>query len=696
MQLTPQTSNPRPKSGDKTLILPKTIVEANSIIEAKKLDDVAVKLLETGAYHPCEPDESIPGTPDARARRLLYEVENKLSKISAYLSEIQVYDPLMLKNVEYRVERGKSWVQIAEEETRAFAPIEEKLDKVIERIRKAREVLRELEEIRASLEPLKDLDISLDRIESTKMLFISLGFIEAELLSKLEAGARELKHYALLTHKVSDKKVLVLLITVAEEKQRALQALRDSGFQPLSIPEGLPRNPSEAYRVVVSEINRFAEEIRKAREEIRSKSDELMLKYNVFYTIREALRVIATAKVKGRLAFLRGYIVEGEEEKVANAVKDACREACVLTLGGKVRGAKEVRVPTSYKVPKLLKPFHSIVEDYGTPAPNEIVPTLFLAVTFPLLYGFMFPDAGHALAIILFGLFMIHTARGREGRRNIGLLATYLGTAAFIIGFLSGEFFGPLVPFREVVWKGHSPITPPIEMEGGGNIMFMITVSLRIAAIMLITGVLMGVINSLLAREYKDALLVRVPKAIMFTSATYPFLIWSASRAGHVIYDAVLGGAVSIEAKIVRYGFLLGLLALLLLEPLYDAIKHGAKHFVGKLGIMLLEVYDTLIMVVGNTASFMRILGLSLAHAGLMIGFGELALMVMGGGGIVRLLCGVIVYIIGNLLTIGLEGIVVYAHTLRLHYYEWFTKFYSGTGVPFRPVRQAARIVFVT
>ena len=50
-------------------------------------------------------------------------------------------------------------------------------------------------------------------------------------------------------------------------------------------------------------------------------------------------------------------------------------------------------------------------------------------------------------------------------------------------------------------------------------------------------------------------------------------------------------------------------------------------------------------------------------------------------------LLSVLVIIFGNLVAIVLEGIIASVQALRLEYYEFFGKFFSGSGQPFKPFR---------
>jgi V/A-type H+-transporting ATPase subunit I len=129
------------------------------------------------------------------------------------------------------------------------------------------------------------------------------------------------------------------------------------------------------------------------------------------------------------------------------------------------------------------------------------------------------------------------------------------------------------------------------------------------------------------------------------------------------------------------------LLVLFLREPLYGLFSrtalfpHGVFSFIME-GVV--ELIDTLSYFMGNTVSFVRVGAFALAHSGLSLAFMKLFELVGGGIG------GITVLVFGNLLIIVLEGMVVSIQTMRLEYYEFFSKFYSGSGHPFTPFRLAA------
>ena len=202
---------------------------------------------------------------------------------------------------------------------------------------------------------------------------------------------------------------------------------------------------------------------------------------------------------------------------------------------------------------------------------------------------------------------------------------------------------------------------------------------------MLSFGTLLGVVDSYIKRDYEALLASKLPAFIFFTSVTLPFLVVpDAAEAGGIIKEAIFTlGSAGILQAIVFYGAVIGLVWKMLGEPIILALE-GENPLHG-LGSSFMEAYEMIAMILGNVPSFLRILGLGLAHAGLMLGFTKLY-HILAEGGIIGLVMGIIVYIIGNLLVAGLEAIIAFAHSLRLHFYEWFSKFYSGGGISFEPL----------
>ena len=102
-------------------------------------------------------------------------------------------------------------------------------------------------------------------------------------------------------------------------------------------------------------------------------------------------------------------------------------------------------------------------------------------------------------------------------------------------------------------------------------------------------------------------------------------------------------------------------------------------------GLYIFEVFHNLLSFLSNTISFLRLAAFALNHVGLSLAVFMLSDMVtsLPGGFFAK----IAILVIGNVVIIGLEGLIVFIQTLRLEYYEFFSKFYKGGGVSFKPVR---------
>ncbi len=474
----------------------------------------------------------------------------------------------------------------------------------------------------------------------------------------------------------------------------------------LEIPRDLPPIPAEALRQAREELENLPALLQRHVPLLR-KALVLIDAAKRLVAILEAVKPLKT------LALIHGYVAAGkmkalEESMKRNNVTYSAIVAETETSSHGHEGSKEERLPPSYfKVSGFLAPFADLLGMGGFPRPREIVPAAVMAITLPIIYGLMFPDLGHGIVLVLIGYYLFYKKMRSE---NLGKLVIIFGSAAIITGFLSGEFFGAypaLVSWLTHIWHGHPPLASPLHpiaeevVEGGGEIpqgavqhllYNAIYVSLAIGAFVLTLSSIFAMINGINLRD-KEMLVAGLGKTLVFGSVALALLGGPfAANASHPIEAAaqVLKDAGltitphTVMGATVRTLFVVGLIIAMIAPIIYG---HGGFGERGMAGFM--EAFDLLLMAIGNTASFMRIMGLMLAHSGLMFGF--LILAVISGP-----ILGPIVYILGNILVIGLEALVAYAHSLRLHFYEMFSKFYIDGGRLYAPIEIPPRVKITT
>ncbi len=328
-------------------------------------------------------------------------------------------------------------------------------------------------------------------------------------------------------------------------------------------------------------------------------------------------------------------------------------------------GAAAVPLPRPAMVepPTLLRPrplatrFRPLVDTYGATRYADIDPTPFAAASFVLMFGIMFGDVGHGLVLAALGLLLRRTRSPRlQGLRPLWPFAVAGGLAAAAFGLLYGEAFGPtgLVP---VLWM--RPLDAPLRM---------LAAAIAVGAVLLALGYAIGIVN-----RWRE----------------------SGARTALVAPSGLAGLAVFAGAGALAAGLYLGTAPLAVAGAIVVAcgvLLLGAG-FIAEAGLSgagitqaVVEVFDAVVRVGANVASFARLAAFGLMHAA--IGAVVLAgASYLWGGGAALALAAILLFVVGNSAAFALEALVAGVQAMRLEYYELFSRIFSGEGESFAPWR---------
>jgi V/A-type H+-transporting ATPase subunit I len=257
-------------------------------------------------------------------------------------------------------------------------------------------------------------------------------------------------------------------------------------------------------------------------------------------------------------------------------------------------------------------------------------------------------------------------------------------------GAVFGEFFGlslyKFLPIPSVIEIIQRPLngnpTPNI-----GNIEIVMVASVLIGMAHLTTGLALNIYEGWKAGETLELLTEKLPALSMYLSGVgYGIAFVGAGFKFDVLASsspAPLLGVPSNELGAVSLAVLLPSMFVLLAGKAV-AVKLGKIQHIS-IGSALanggLEVFEKILQFLSNTISYVRLAVMLLVHAVLLM---IVNLMFPLSNPIL-----IPAWIIFNLLVLALEGLIVYVQDLRLHVYEFFTKFYKGTGTPFRSILPA-------
>jgi V/A-type H+-transporting ATPase subunit I len=207
------------------------------------------------------------------------------------------------------------------------------------------------------------------------------------------------------------------------------------------------------------------------------------------------------------------------------------------------------------------------------------------------------------------------------------------------------------------------------------NIMLILIVSIGAGVILLNLAYLIGITNNAISRNWGHLIFGHTGLAGYLL-----FLSLLALLAANLLPGFPLPVSLILVVAIVAA------LAVMFSEILINLIEGHRPLLEGGLGTYFIqapvELFEAVISIFSNTLSFVRVGAFAVAHGGLSSVIFILAELAGGEGGIGYW----IVLVIGNIFIIGFEGLIVGIQTMRLSYYEFFSKFFSGGGMRFEPL----------
>jgi V/A-type H+/Na+-transporting ATPase subunit I len=534
---------------------------------------------------------------------------------------------------------------------------------------RASELRREIERwqlISRSLTILEPLSISLADLRTLEHLHMVAGTIPQENLIRLQASLFRIP-YCIIPLYRQESRVLVFAFCANEHAPILDRALESAFLDPLALPQEYGGTAHEVREQVADRIAAETQALEDTRESRQGLADELTPELREMLARVRGDRAMAEAMAhfgyRDEVYLIAGYVPTDEVPRLRQAVENVA-EGRVTFEESSPLGPGQRTVPTLLRNGPLFRPMEALVATYGVPGYEEIDPTPLVGITFAVMFGAMFGDLGSGLVLTLVGALLAARAVPRLSRfTSQGVLLLACGLLSSLFGALYGSVFG---------MEG---LVPSLWLNPLSDIPRLLITSVAFGAVVLNIGFLAHLAT---AARQKALLEVLFDK----NGVTGFLLYWS---LGLLVLMPALGYGTPWWVAILAV-----LLSLVLLasHPLTRWMLGARPLIEGNLGEFLVqsffEVFEALISYVSNTLSYVRLGAFAVAHAGLNMVVFILADLLAGGafGSVLR----IAIIVLGNLAIIGFEGLIVAIQTLRLEYYELFGKFYSGSGVPFKPL----------
>lgn len=385
-----------------------------------------------------------------------------------------------------------------------------------------------------------------------------------------------------------------------------------------------------------------------------------LLEYNEFYKIK-------SYAYKYNVSFvLSGWIPAKEEKKLVSALKK------IDSVEVETENAnKELKhsPPVTLKNIFLARPFEYYTKMYGLPNYSEIDPTLFITITYIILFGIMFGDLGHGFVLLIASLIM-----WKVKKMELGRLLVSCSVSSMVFGVIFGSVFGFEHWLDPMYNKLFGFEEKPIEVMSSEMTMPIIYFAIATGMVLLVVAMLLNIYSCAKRKNYGDMLFgVNGVAGLVFYASTVTALV------GTMFFGVNLFTPAYIVCLIA-----LPLLLVFLREPLAGIVNHEKNRMPAKIGSFIVdnifEMFEIALSYVTNTMSFVRVGSFILVHAGMMQAVFVLAEMFGTTGYIITV-------VLGNVLVIVLEALLVGIQVLRLEFYEMFNRFYIGDGRAYKPIK---------
>lgn len=663
------------------MFFPREMTEVELIIPSKDLVAVAKVLSGHGVFH--QVDSTYLGLENLGPSAW----QERAASYSALERRIQTVMQTLNLTEDYAGSRDFDNIVDLDKVRPAVDRIENEVKSISDQLSNERKRLEQLESQLHQLEPIADVNVEVSALRKSNFLHSTLGIIPAANVSRLQTSLSRVPH-AFFTLREDSQKPVVWLLGPRSNSDIIDRAAKSAYLNPLSLPEEFDGTPAQITSSIRKAIESSKQKISELEANLRKQSETHRKELNELLWDVHVSRAMADAIVRfGQLRHtyvVVGWVPTADLQLLTERLKKASPELLIEAIPTE-RSGHHSNVPVALTNNRWLRPIQMLVTQYGRPSYGELDPTWLMALTFPLLFGAMFGDLGQGLVLLVLGL-LIDRKVILKGMSSLGLLIAYCGASAAIFGYLYGSIFGFEGHYIDDYLGFHfsPPWLSPIH-----EILPVLSLAIDAGIVILLLSFLLGMFNNIRSRDWPH--LVFGHTGVVMFIFYLAFLALLGSFLGTTaIAPKVAVGIASLPLPWTLIAIVFGL-GVMFSGAFRNAMEgHRAMEGSGFGGCMMffvqsfMDLFESVISLLSNTLSFVRVGAFAVAHGGLSLAIFALA-------GEEPDLGFWITIILGNLFIIGFEGLIVGIQTMRLHYYEILGKFFHGGGMRFEPLTLTPR-----
>ena len=501
--------------------------------------------------------------------------------------------------------------------------------------------------LRATLAPWLTVDAPLGGADGALAVFFgTVGLNVTD--DALKALADSLDGLLTWQQASSDRSLRYLLVMChGSVKERALSALRDLGFSTVSF-RGMTGTAKENDKALAENLAALEKE----RQEIEQRIAGLGGKREALLEASDRAAIaLRREEAKSRLVGTdKVFLLEGWLPADRCAALEKALEPFTCAIETREPTEDEYpQVPVQLKNNKLTRPLNMVTEMYSLPAYGTLDPNPLMAPFFILFYGIMMADMGYGLLMMIASVIISKKYRPKGTSGELFSLLGLCGISTFIMGALTGGFFGDFLTQLVAIVSPGTVFALPKLFDPLDDLTMILIGSMALGMVQIVTGMAISLIEKCKRKKFLDA---------FFEEITW----WT-------VFIGIALLALGKGAAVLYVGC-----ALVLLGPIVQG--KGWGKLTGVFG----SLYNHVTGYFGDILSYTRLMALMLAGSVIAQVFNMLAAM---PGNVIAF---IIISMLGNAMNFGLNLLGCYVHDLRLQCLEFFNKFYVDGGKPFRPM----------
>ena len=503
------------------------------------------------------------------------------------------------------------------------------------------------EALRATLAPWLTVDAPLGGADGALAVFFgTVGLNVTD--DALKALADSLDGLLTWQQASSDRSLRYLLVMChGSVKERALSALRDLGFSTVNF-RGMTGTAKENDKALAENLAALEKE----RQEIEQRIAGLGGKREALLEASDRAAIaLRREEAKSRLVGTdKVFLLEGWLPADRCAALEKALEPFTCAIETREPTEDEYpQVPVQLKNNKLTRPLNMVTEMYSLPAYGTLDPNPLMAPFFILFYGIMMADMGYGILMMIASVIISKKYRPKGTSGELFSLLGLCGISTFIMGALTGGFFGDFLTQLVAIVSPGTVFALPKLFDPLDDLTMILIGSMALGMVQIVTGMAISLIEKCKRKKFLDAFFEEITWWIVFIGIA----LLALGKGAAVLYVGC---------------------ALVLLGPIVQG--KGWGKLTGVFG----SLYNHVTGYFGDILSYTRLMALMLAGSVIAQVFNMLAAM---PGNVIAF---IIISMLGNAMNFGLNLLGCYVHDLRLQCLEFFNKFYVDGGKPFRPM----------